>query len=126
MADMMEFPKTLDEFMEQYKIVDTEQVYTNGTELVPIFRIKQWEDVHRLSAQPTEAAVRKEKQEMICSHYELEMQDKDGNTIVKMRVYSFDEAYYWIDKMREEPLSVVKFILKYPDEYVYGEEKTNE
>ncbi len=63
---------------------------------------------------------------MICSHYELEMQDKDGNTIVKMRVYSFDEAYYWIDKMREEPLSVVKFILKYPDEYVYGEEKANE
>ena len=47
MADMMAFPRTLDEFMEQYKIVDTEQVYTNGTDLVPIFRIKQWEDAHR-------------------------------------------------------------------------------
>ena len=47
MPDTMSFPKTLDEFMEQYKIVDTEQVYTNGTELVPIFRIKQWEDAHR-------------------------------------------------------------------------------
>lgn len=39
---MMEFPKTVDEFMESYKIVDTEQVYTNGSELVPIFRMRQW------------------------------------------------------------------------------------
>lgn len=42
MADLMTFPKTVDEFMEKYKIVDTEKVYTNGTELVPIFRVKQW------------------------------------------------------------------------------------
>lgn len=42
MADMMMFPKTVDEFMEKYKIVDTDEVYTNGAELVPIFRMKQW------------------------------------------------------------------------------------
>ena len=42
MADLMTFPNTVEEFMEQYKIVDTEQVYTNGAELVPIFRMKQW------------------------------------------------------------------------------------
>lgn len=41
-AESMRFPETVDEFMEQYKIVDTEQVYTNGTELVPIFRMQQW------------------------------------------------------------------------------------
>lgn len=39
---MMTFPDTVEEFMEEYKLVDTEQVYTNGTELVPIFRMKQW------------------------------------------------------------------------------------
>lgn len=39
---MMLMPDTLEEFMERYKVVDTEQIYTNGTELVPIFRIKQW------------------------------------------------------------------------------------
>ena len=44
MADMMQFPNTVEEFMEQYKIIDTEQVYTNGAELVPIFRMKQWFD----------------------------------------------------------------------------------
>lgn len=38
----MNFPQTVDEFMEQYKIVDREKVYTNGAEMVPIFRMKQW------------------------------------------------------------------------------------
>lgn len=42
MPDSMMFPKTVGEFMEKYKIVDTEEVYTNGAELVPIFRMKQW------------------------------------------------------------------------------------
>ena len=41
-GEMMKFPETVDEFMESYKIVDTEQLYTNGIELVPIFRMKQW------------------------------------------------------------------------------------
>lgn len=44
MADCMIFPDTVEEFMEQYKVVDTEQVYSNGTEFVPIFRMKQWFD----------------------------------------------------------------------------------
>lgn len=42
MVDTIAFPKTVDEFMEKYKIVDSDEVYTNGTELVPIFRMKQW------------------------------------------------------------------------------------
>ena len=40
--DTMTFPATVEEFMEKYKIVDVDQVYTNGAELVPIFRMKQW------------------------------------------------------------------------------------
>lgn len=41
-GDVMTFPETVEEFMEQYKVVDTEKVYTNGIEFVPIFRMKQW------------------------------------------------------------------------------------
>ena len=44
MGDQMTFPATFDEFAEQYKIVDKQEVYTNGTELIPIFRVKQWLD----------------------------------------------------------------------------------
>lgn len=42
MSDMMTFPATFDEFAEQYKITDTEKVYTNGSELIPVFRVRQW------------------------------------------------------------------------------------
>ena len=42
MGDVMTFPASVEEFMEQYKMTDTEQVYSNGTEYVPIYRMKQW------------------------------------------------------------------------------------
>ena len=44
MADVMTFPESVDEFMEQYKLVDEDHVYSNGTAFVPIFRMKQWFD----------------------------------------------------------------------------------
>lgn len=53
MSDLMTFPDTVEEFMEEYKIIDTEQVYTNGAELVPIFRMKQWFE-HLSTAEPRE------------------------------------------------------------------------
>lgn len=53
MSDLMTFPNTVEEFMEQYKIVDTEHVYTNGVEMVPIFRMQQWFDhVRNIDAAP--------------------------------------------------------------------------
>lgn len=45
-GEAMNFPDTAEEFMEQYKIVDSEEVYTNGAELVPIFRMEQWFKQH--------------------------------------------------------------------------------
>lgn len=42
MAYAMIFPETFEEFAEQYKIIDDEKIYTNGSELIPIFRVKQW------------------------------------------------------------------------------------
>lgn len=43
MNDMMMFPNTVEEFMQSYKITDTEGIYiSKGAELVPIFRMRQW------------------------------------------------------------------------------------
>ena len=42
MGDMMTFPASVEEFMDLYKMTDTEHVYSNGTEYVPIYRMKQW------------------------------------------------------------------------------------
>ena len=41
MADMMSFPETIDEFINDYSFFDKEQIYTNGGRLIPVFRIYQ-------------------------------------------------------------------------------------
>ena len=57
MGDMMTFPASVEEFMEQYKMTDTEHVYSNGTEYVPIYRMKQWFEHCRNQQRPTVDAV---------------------------------------------------------------------
>lgn len=43
---MSEFDKNLDKdlisYMNSYKIIDDQEIYSNKTEFVPIFRVKQW------------------------------------------------------------------------------------
>lgn len=41
MADRMEFPKTMKEFIDSFSFKDKEEVYTNGAELIPVFRVEQ-------------------------------------------------------------------------------------
>jgi len=44
MADMMNFPLTFKDFIKEYSFKDKEEVYTNGAELIPVFRVEQaWE-----------------------------------------------------------------------------------
>ena len=62
MNDCMTFPDTVEEFMEQYKVVDTEHIYTNGSEFVPVFRMKQWFE-HLPSEQSEPEAISKWKKE---------------------------------------------------------------
>lgn len=40
--EVMNFPKTFKEFEEYYGFTDTEEVYTNGSRLIPVFRVEQW------------------------------------------------------------------------------------
>ena len=40
--DVMEFPNTFNEFAKEYGFKDKEEIYTNGSELIPVFRVKQW------------------------------------------------------------------------------------
>lgn len=41
MADCMEFPKSILDFINEYSFEDREEVYTNGSELIQVFRIIQ-------------------------------------------------------------------------------------
>ena len=40
-GDCMMFPDTAEEFIEEYSFVDEKEVYTNGSELIAVFRVKQ-------------------------------------------------------------------------------------
>ena len=40
-GDVMQFPPSWEDFAEQYSITDSEEVYTNGSKLVPLFRVHQ-------------------------------------------------------------------------------------
>ena len=40
-GEMMTFPESPQEFIEQYSFTDKEKVYTNGSELIPVFRVHQ-------------------------------------------------------------------------------------
>lgn len=41
MADMQTFPNTFMEFIKSYTFKDDAEIYTNGAELVPFFRVEQ-------------------------------------------------------------------------------------
>ncbi len=41
MADMMTFPPTFKDFIKEYSFKDKENIYTNGIELIPVFRVEQ-------------------------------------------------------------------------------------
>lgn len=41
MGDSMNYPKTAEEFIKQYSFTDEKQEYTNGAELISVFRVKQ-------------------------------------------------------------------------------------
>ena len=40
-SDVMEYPPSWEDFAEQYSITDSEEVYTNGSKLVSLFRVHQ-------------------------------------------------------------------------------------
>lgn len=42
MNECMEFPETFKEFAESYGFEDSKEVYTNGSKLIPVFRVEQW------------------------------------------------------------------------------------
>ncbi len=56
-GDMMEFPETFDEFAISYGLKDDKEVYTNGSDLIQVFRVKQWlEHDNKLRKAEIEAA----------------------------------------------------------------------
>lgn len=41
MFESMSFPNNIEDFIESYSFYDSEQVYTNGSKMIPVFRVIQ-------------------------------------------------------------------------------------
>lgn len=71
MDNIMQFPETFEEFAKSYGFKDSKEIYTNGSELIPVFRVEQWLE-HALA-------------ERTC-HFEPDvievLLDEDGNEIL--------------------------------------------
>ena len=42
MNQQMAFPETFEGFAKEYGFKDDKEVYSNGVDLIPVFRVKQW------------------------------------------------------------------------------------
>lgn len=42
MSEQMEFPETFERFAEEYGFKDKKEVYTNCSDLIQVYRVKQW------------------------------------------------------------------------------------
>lgn len=105
MSDMMDFPKTVEEFMDQYKMVDTEEIYSNGTEYVPIFRMKQWFEHERTSnAHPTHECVEPTHEcvELISREAALDAISTFGNREYRRKQGTLRDAYKLISALPSE------------------------
>ena len=40
-GEMMDYPENIDSFLDRYSFPDIKKVYTNGVDLIPVFRVKQ-------------------------------------------------------------------------------------
>ena len=93
--------KSLDEFMEYYKVVDTEEIYSNGTEFVPIFRVKQWEEYNNKDKE-VERLTKQNK--ALNEMYELTKKEyiRLNNIINELEKY-FEQEGFWhsLDKIKE-------------------------
>ena len=105
MYNSMIFPATVDEFMEEYKVVDSEHVYSNGTEMVPIFRMKQWfehEANHNAELGKMEIVRCKD-----CKHWNLQVGNVKGDGLGSCDFHNVNlvtgEGFcYWADMRIEE------------------------
>lgn len=99
MNEQMEFPETFEGFAKEYGFKDEKEVYSNGIDLIPIFRVKQWlEQDNKLRAIETDTAYECGKHANRWIPVSERLPEKDVNVLAYHRNESFDYQYVsWID-----------------------------
>ena len=86
MKEQMEFPETFEGFAKEYGFKDDKEVYTNGLDLIPIFRVKQWlEYDNKLRRIETDTAYECGKHANKWIPVSEELPDKEGYYLCSVR-----------------------------------------
>ena len=104
MGEQMNFPDTLDEFIKQYSFIDRKEIYTNGSELIQTFRVKQWEE-HR----------QREYQELKYQEVYKKTKDYTRNDFVIELIKKDDEKQELIEFLKERELELKENVRTYEE-----------
>lgn len=92
MGDMMSFPNTIDEFLDDYSFKDKEEVYTNGSMLIPTFRVKQGIEHH---ARELNNVINRQKAEIERLKQELDLSKVfHREAVAERNLYLHQMAYH--------------------------------
>lgn len=97
MGETMCFPKTWKEFLHDYEFEDARRIYTNGSRLIPSFRVKQMME-HYLSEINAKLVEEKAKGD-ICAEV-IKRQDKEIEKLRNAKVV-FETVDYCSDDLHE-------------------------
>lgn len=104
-GDVMSFPDNWWEFVQQYQFVDKEEVYTNGSMLIPSFRVRQMVEHYfggevgktsrysDLFGTPEMAARTLEKGKTLCGWCDKQTCSTSGG---ECRIFDYDALLEWL------------------------------
>lgn len=101
MGDKMTFPETIEDFIKDYSFKDKEEVYTNGADLIPVFRVEQ--AIEYYSKKIINDFINKIIKSLNeCDRYTSEFITHclNGNIYSKNEVFIVDDIYELINDLR--------------------------
>ena len=105
MSEEMKFPDTLDEFIEQYSFVDKEQMYTNGSELIHTFRVKQWEEHKKQENQELKTQLEELNKNLFFTKNELDMRQKSIDNKLNQQKEFIEYLENCINELKKESMN---------------------
>lgn len=79
MGDVMEYPCRIEDFIKKYSFRDKDEIYTNGSELIPVFRIVQAFDYYGTPRLGKWIEDTSSNHVMICSNCSQSINDEYSN-----------------------------------------------
>lgn len=101
-GEMMNYPENIEQFLGKYSFLDKKEVYTNRSELIPVFRVKQALEKYMPRWIPVSERLPEESgYYMACIHDEIL-----NKYYCRSRWFSINNNYYgelvWIELKRYE------------------------